>query len=515
MECKPVVKRRFEHKLAVLIVIVAVMPLIGVLSLSRRVFREAYNVGVNPRLLSALRESAKTHRAYLVTTKTQLELQSDLLLARFRLAPALCEPRASNTRSQLFDSLQKRAFRTLPQLDRLAINVSGQTIESAQRDQALRATHVRELIVTRPVPTRSNCQAQLHFFLPETLFENYKRISDVSNTYQHLAREREYAANIYLVSYTLMLVFVTAFGLAIGVISVRRLTRRLSSLADASRQVGAGKLDVRVPTTQQDEIGELAHAFNQMVDDLKRSRERIDYLQKVNAWQDFAQHLAHEIKNPLTPIQLSVQETVKSYDGSDAKHGERLATMRSMVEEEISSLRALVESFSAFARLPEAHLIQGDLVAFLREVPWQDLVRADVERNDAAWQTQVHLELPDHAVTASIDPLLLRRALDNIVRNAVQAMTDSKNKVHQQGALTVRLREGASHSVIEIDDQGPGIAPELLTKVFDAKVTTKPDGMGLGLAIVKKIILEHQGQISCENLPQGGARFSLEIPNAV
>ena len=280
---------------------------------------------------------------------------------------------------------------------------------------------------------------------------------------------------------------------AVGFVMARRLGRRLSQLTEVVREVGAGRLDVRVAAKGRDEVAVLGRAFDDMVAELAESRTRIAYLEKIGAWQEVARRLAHEIKNPLTPIQLAVQQLGSKYAGDDPKFKKMLDESIEIVGEEIGTLRRLVEDFSAFAKLPRvqaAPLDLGELVA-------------DVARGHPEWEGKVRPGALDEPLTLPADKQLLRRALINLVENALQA-----------GAKTVEVRAekagGVAHLIV--DDDGKGVPAEMRDKVFEPYFTTKEHGTGLGLAIVKKIALEHGGDVSCESSPPGGARFVMKLP---
>jgi nitrogen fixation/metabolism regulation signal transduction histidine kinase len=280
---------------------------------------------------------------------------------------------------------------------------------------------------------------------------------------------------------------------AAGFFMARRITRRLERLTTATREVGAGRLDVRVRPQGGDEVAQLGRAFDEMVTELAENRARIAYLEKIGAWQEVARRLAHEIKNPLTPIQLAVQQLGSKYAGGDAKFKKMLDESIEIVGEEVGTLRRLVEDFSAFAKLPRvstAPLDLGELVA-------------DVVRGHPEWEGKVRPGALDEPLRLAADKQLLRRALVNLVENALQA-----------GAKTVEVRAEKTPEVAHliVDDDGPGVGGELRDRIFEPYFTTKEHGTGLGLAIVKKIALDHGGDISCEASTAGGARFVMKLP---
>ena len=296
----------------------------------------------------------------------------------------------------------------------------------------------------------------------------------------------------------------------IGAILSRRVTKRVVALAEASRKVGAGDLTVELPTSATDEITELTEAFNDMVRDLRDSRTRIEYLQRIGAWQDFARRLAHEIKNPLTPIQLAAQELDETYVGGDEAYRRKLQNARAIIEEEVATLRRLVGEFSSFAKLPEADLAPADLGEVVHAI--ETSVPAMLE--DVGHGTPVDVEVVVRAATQAIevrmDPMMLKRGVDNLVRNAIQAVHEAKPD--GGGRVLVRAYKTRNRGFIEVRDNGLGISEEHWDRVFDPYYTTRAEGTGLGLAIVKKVVLEHGGELRLDRAPEGGARFSIELP---
>ena len=306
--------------------------------------------------------------------------------------------------------------------------------------------------------------------------------------------------------------------LVLGILLAQGVTKRISLLAAAINEVATGSMSVRAPVEGNDELSDLARAFNAMISEMAESRARIEFLQRIGAWQEMAQRLAHEIKNPLTPIQLAVQECHRKYDGDDPRFRALLDTTLEIVEEEVGTLRRLVGDFSNFARLPQPELEDGTLREFLRDCSDQ-LAHLDDAAGDEARSFQnvvVQLDVPDEALPAAIDRQMLRRVLINLVRNAVQAIRDARagrDASEVLGNVRVSARREGEGSAILVDDDGPGIPVETRSRIFDPYFTTKQDGTGLGLAIVKKIVVEHGGRIEVERCDSlGGARFVVHLP---
>ncbi len=226
----------------------------------------------------------------------------------------------------------------------------------------------RELSVVRPLDKREGGPSlKVVFAADRKTLDHITEASEFLATYRLLNREKKAIDQAFFKAYLAAGFGVSLFAALIGRVLARYVTRRIEALAAATQAVGAGDLTVRVPVEGQDELTDLARAFNRMLGELTESRARIEFLGKMGTWQEMARRLAHEIKNPLTPIQLAVQECHLRYDGSNRSFRKLLDTTREIVEEEVGTLRRLVTEFSNFARLPRASLEEGDLTAYLRE----------------------------------------------------------------------------------------------------------------------------------------------------
>ena len=214
-----------------------------------------------------------------------------------------------------------------------------------------------------------------------------------------------------------------------------------------------------------------------------------------------ARKLAHEIKNPLTPIQLVVQQAVSSYEGDDEKYKKLLGTCDEIVREEIDGLRRLVDAFRDLGRLPKVEAASLSVTT----------VVDDLQGNPALSPSLV-LEGPEEDLTVNADRLLLRRTLVNLVENAMHAGQEND----KSGRVVLRWRANGGMVEFIIDDEGQGVPTDKRDEIFDPYVTSKDTGTGLGLAIAKKVALDHGGNLYLaeEKAPTGGARFVLEIPLA-
>ena len=296
----------------------------------------------------------------------------------------------------------------------------------------------------------------------------------------------------------LMVAFIAGFLLA------RATTRKLSMLSDAMLRVAGGDLQARVPDLGSDELGQLGAAFNGMLDELASAQRKLSYLQRVGAWQEMARRIAHEIKNPLTPIQLAVQQLREKDPGKDATFSRLLQTSVEIVEDEIESLRRMVTSFSRFAKVPEAQLEPAQVARVLGEFE-----RAYGHLTERA--SDVLEVIPaDPTLMILGDRQLLKQCLVNLVENAVLSQRE-RGPVHVR--VSAQACEEAPGTVeLRVDDNGPGIEPERRERVFEPYESTRKEGTGLGLAIVKKVVLDHNGEVRIEDSELGGAAVVIRLP---
>jgi two-component system, NtrC family, nitrogen regulation sensor histidine kinase NtrY len=292
--------------------------------------------------------------------------------------------------------------------------------------------------------------------------------------------------------------FVLAAGLAHSM--ARRISGPISSLTEATRRIAQGDLDARVAATSGDELRHLVEGFNQMACELETQRRDLERSNRLAAWAEMARQVAHEVKNPLTPIQLSAEHLRRVWQDRErhADFGATLEACTDAILKQVRSLRGIVTEFSAFARPPAAALAPQDPAALLEEI---------VRPYQAALPQGVVLTLetaPAPAVMA--DRRLLERAIVNLIENALQA-------VGQKGRIAVRLRRPSPDRVeIEVADSGPGLDPEVRDRIFEPFFSTKTAGSGLGLALVKKTVEDHGGGVRLESEPGAGTRAILWLP---
>ena len=280
-----------------------------------------------------------------------------------------------------------------------------------------------------------------------------------------------------------------------------RVTRPVEQLAEAAREVAGGNWSKQVDVTSEDELGELARAFNRMTLELTEQREKLVQSERVAAWRELARRLAHELKNPLFPLQLTVENLIRARDERPEMFEEILKESSSTLLAEIANLKNIISRFSEFSRMPQPRFQRIDLNEVVRKVsrlflgPSSGLDRPVIESR---------LDLGDIQPIAA-DAELIYRALSNLVLNALDAMPKG-------GTLTLRTRQDPKGALIEVSDTGSGLTWEECQRLFTPYYTTKAHGTGLGLAIVQSIVSDHGGKISVRSEPGQGATFRIELP---
>jgi two-component system, NtrC family, nitrogen regulation sensor histidine kinase NtrY len=281
-----------------------------------------------------------------------------------------------------------------------------------------------------------------------------------------------------------------------------RVTRPVEELARAAREVADGNWNAQVTVQSTDELGELAASFNRMTHELLEQKERLVQTERVAAWRELARRLAHELKNPLFPLQLTVENLLRARQQSPEQFEEIFQESSSTLLAEISNLKTIISRFSEFSRMPQPHLQSVNLNEVVQNVA-------------RLFQAQLHtpghppieckLELAESMQPITADPELMHRVFSNLVLNAMDAMPEG-------GVLTLHTHQNDEHAFIEVSDTGTGLTPEECERLFTPYYTSKTHGTGLGLAIVQSVVSDHGGRVSVRSEPGHGTTFEIELP---
>ena len=480
---------RFELKISLALVLSGVVPLVAALWLAGRLADENLAFALNPRVLARL-ESTPTLFRDLFQARKQLYAEQARSIARGLPAEA------GDLKTYLEQAVHRTArLRRAAVLDQEGTALAEAEATEPNPDGEWRGAPAR-------VALRGGAVLECTFAIEARFFADLDEARELAEFYQSAGALRGDIRRSYLKAFgALLAVWALLAGLS-GFWLARRTTRRVSDLIQAVRELAQGNLEVQVdPGAAADEVAGLARAFNAMVREVRESRDRIVYLEKISGWQEVARRLAHEIKNPLTPIQLAFQQLQVRFRASTSQDPELeklMGEVGEIVREEIGTLQRLVEDFSSFAKLPEVRPEPCELGAFVEE-----FVRTSPQLTEGA-DVEITRGLSESPV--ALDRALMRRVLANLVKNAVEAAQPARARVH------IGIARFNALGVITIGDEGPGVEPSLRSRIFDPYFTTKGDGTGLGLAIVKKIVLQHGGEIAAGERPGGGALFTLSFP---
>ena len=289
---------------------------------------------------------------------------------------------------------------------------------------------------------------------------------------------------------------ILALGMAIifSAIITGHLVKPLEILGRGAAAVGAGDLDYKVEIGGNDEFAKLANSFNNMAADIKSNQEKLLEAQRLAAWREVARRIAHEIKNPLTPINIELYRLQEMLNKESGQHYDESSKSLEAIRLQIQTLQDLALQFSTFAKEPELRLARCSL---------RDIITHSVRVFNLYKNVYITLDLQDDLPLANIDSQMMGRVFSNLIKNAIEARpADAK--------INISAKTHGEFIQIIIRDNGPGFPPEKLEKIDQPYITTKKTGTGLGLVIVKKIVDEHGGKVSFYN--DNGAAVEMELP---
>jgi signal transduction histidine kinase len=300
-----------------------------------------------------------------------------------------------------------------------------------------------------------------------------------------------------------------ATALILGIVLAQGVSRPIRALADRAEEISAREAAPIRLHADADEVRRLTLAFDQMLEALGRSEQQRVSAERIAAWQEVAKRIAHEVKNPLSPIKLAVENLRRTRQKAPADFDRALDEESATILEEVESLRRLVDEFSQFARLPAPQLAECDPRAIVGSA--LGLLGPRIEARGVAVEVE-DAEAP-RAIRADAEQV--GRALKNVLLNALDAM---ENVTHPRLRIVLSGPEGdgAGLLTIEVRDTGTGIEPAHLKRIFEPYFTTRPErgGAGLGMAIAHRIVFEHGGTIHAASVPGKGTSITIRIPIA-
>ncbi|MHB1279162.1 MAG: sensor histidine kinase [Bacteroidia bacterium] len=383
---------------------------------------------------------------------------------------------------QLLASTQMRIFHSGVLLDKInPLAYAKISIESrSQHTQMERIGRINYLASYVPI---FDGDRKLIAYMNVPFFSNEKELR------QELSSFLENFINIYVFFFILA-------GILAYLIS-KRITSPLILIQSRLASTRLGDRNERLEWRQQDEIGQLVKQYNFMVDQLERSAQLLAKSEREDAWKEMAKQIAHEIKNPLTPMKLSVQHLQHAWKDKNENLDQTFKRVTNVLIEQIDSLSLLATEFSSFAQMPVAKSEEFELSVVLSSVVELYFNSPDVD---------IHFSADKERMTVFADKNQFSRAFHNILKNAIQSIPDDR-----RGRIEIDLMKEGDLAVIRIKDNGCGMSNDITQRIFTPSFSTKNSGMGLGLAITKQIIESAGGTITFESEEKQGTTFTITL----
>jgi nitrogen fixation/metabolism regulation signal transduction histidine kinase len=295
-------------------------------------------------------------------------------------------------------------------------------------------------------------------------------------------------------------------AILISFIFTQNLIAPIAAMVRGTERVASGNLDYKITARSRDELGFLITSFNTMTDELRFSQNRLFQAEKMAAWREVAKRLAHEVKNPLTPIKLAAERIKRQYKNENPKFASILDTCSKTIESEVDRLRNLVNEFSDFARFPHISPKKVNIIQLI-----QSIIESYKETHSkVTFEFQYNRLAPEeHLIT--IDENRMKQVYVNLINNSIEAFPNPA-----EGRINIliysKVKNRQIFLVLEMQDNGAGISEENQHQLFTPYFSTKETGTGLGLVITKNIIEEHHGSITCQSVVGNGTTFIIELP---
>lgn len=327
--------------------------------------------------------------------------------------------------------------------------------------------------------------------------QNNKSVAYLNLPYFAKQYELEEEVSGFIVAFLNIYMFLLFITILITILISRYLSKPLLMIKEKIRKLDFQNANEKIEWNKNDEIGDLVKEYNRMIDELSSSAQKLALSQRESAWREMAQQIAHEIKNPLTPMKLNVQYLEKAWDDGVADYEVRMKRITKGLQEQIDVLAEIANQFSSFAAMDRIFPQHVDL-------------RSIIDGVEALFRENKHIEFSkeckDEAYFVMADKNQMIRVFNNLYKNAVQAISTDGG-----GHITTSIEKKNGMVLIRIKDDGCGISSSELPRIFEPRFTTKTAGMGLGLALVKKMLENAGGSIRAESEERIGSTFIIEI----
>ena len=484
-----------------------------------------FNVGLQQyfdnKIKTVVNNSAEVAQNYVDQTRNSIE--ADILLMVLDV----------NTKSGMFYETPKRfanvlsTQRLLRRLDEVhLLDSSSNIIMSSVVDTSLkfvpppeeafiRSLNGKPIRITDARTNRTSALVKLDNFIDTYLYIvkfmdpkliNYLKQTGDAVSYYYSVQESKTGIKItFAVIYLLIVSLLLFLSIIISINFATRLTSPIVNLISASEKISTGDLDAKVPLIETDkEFQKLNENFNSMIDKLKKQQDKLLATERHEAWESVARKLAHEIKNPLTPIQLSIDGIRSKYLSKVGDKDNRFSNYLDTITKQIKDIEHLVNEFSDFARMPKPNFKKIDIYK---------VISRSVNLHDTT-EKEINFVFPKNKSAHYIkgDEEQFNRVFINLIKNSIESIYEKKRKnVDFKGKISIDINEDRDYIYVTIEDNGTGFGQISKTKMITPYFTTKKKGTGLGLAIVTKIINDHDSTILFNSI-NDGAKVEITLP---
>jgi len=339
----------------------------------------------------------------------------------------------------------------------------------------------------------------IHF--PKRFSEYANRLTETGRIFNQVFQYKDRFRIVLILFYFLFSFPILLLSFLISFLLSEEIIRPIVDLEEATKRVSEGDFSFRILSGTHDELSILVSSFNKMVSELGISRRKLIQAEKISAWKEIAQRLAHEIKNPLTPIKLSAQRILKKYNEKPEGFGNVLKTSVSAIVTEVDNLNKLLIEFREFTKLPDPFPEHINLNELIDEV-------LSIYKN---LSVNIEFEYRYHSddIFINVDKNQIKQVFANLLKNSIHAIHDDGKIIISTNVIE---KSGLKFLRIQISDTGCGMDEDVQQKLFNPYFTTKKDGSGLGLAIVERIIFDHNGSIWFETKKGSGTSFFIDLP---
>lgn len=349
-----------------------------------------------------------------------------------------------------------------------------------------------EFIHQERIGELSYASAYLPFYNNDTQMLGYINL-------QHFGQQEDFENQIerFFVAIINVFMLLLAISIVLAIFVSNWVTSPLRILQENFANIRFGKHNEKIQYQRNDEIGALVADYNRKLEELEFAAEQLALSERESAWRDMAKQVAHEIKNPLTPMKLSVQHLLRTYNPDDPQSEVKLNKVANSLIEQIDALTNIANEFSNFAKMPQPHFEHFNLKELLENI-------FEVFKQSESVKIDLNLE---HECFINADKDQILRSFNNLIKNAIQATEENDN-----GHITITLKKDGNQALVTIKDNGIGISEEERQKIFTPYFTTKSTGTGIGLSMVKQIIVNHKGDIYFESTQNVGTTFFVALP---